>query len=123
MTETETLNETTDGPITSYAYTCSEHGERTAYFGDFRTRLNQVEGCNGCHKGLGVAMRAARLQEVMAGIRADIEFGNTDPGWIGERPGEWTEEQIKAAALDQMERDDEEFDRGFNEAKEERAGW
>lgn len=116
------MNDTTnmvadDETISTYNYTCPEHGDRVAVFGEYSTRLGTVDGCNGCRKGLQASMDAARLQRKIAAVKADIAFANTDPDWIGERPGEWTDEEIERAARAELGQEDREFAQGWDQYK------
>jgi len=108
---------------TTVAFNCSAHGAQVAVFSEYESLKCGVSGCGDCLKGLSVALRERRFVETVEQIKAEIAFSNSEPDWIGPRPGDVPIEAIEAAAREQMALEDEEFDRGFNESKEERGGW
>lgn len=105
---------------TTVTFTCATCGPKTLTLDDFHC---PDLDCRGCLAAWGASLRERHFREVVESIRAEIEASNTDPDWIGERPGEIPESVIEAEARERLARADAEFDRGWNEAKEERASW
>jgi len=106
-----------DETATIRTYCCPEHGKRTSVMGEYTASTGQVDNCAACSVAFRAVLAEERLQEAIRAVRSDIEFGNTDPDWIGERPGVFTEEEILAAARDQIEGEEAEFARGWDQYK------